>query len=152
MQVQRPKVFFALFTGELLRVKRQWPSDSICYKRYYWLFRYKRCDDVMNTALNQIHQTGKEVSAWQKPRTTWTVWESGYWWSRLPRMVCRLSFLSMLSSTILNVSSFLFGYVWIGYCFDLHRLHLFQWAIKVDTIWIQVFQGGFIRDYLFYCA
>ena len=32
----------------------------------------------------------------------------------------------------------LFGYAWIGYCFDLHGLH-FQWAIKVHTIWVQFF-------------
>ena len=42
-----------------------------------WIKFTKRYD-VMNTALNEVHQTGKGESAWQKPRTTWTIWESGY--------------------------------------------------------------------------
>ena len=33
-----------------------------------------------------------------------------------------------------NVVKYNFGYVWIGYCFDQHGLHFFQWAIRVDTI------------------
>ena len=58
--------------------KRYFPCQQlyISYERYYWLIRYKRRYDV-NTAFNQVHQAGKGESAWKKPRTTWTVWESG---------------------------------------------------------------------------
>ena len=42
-----------------------------------WI-KFTKPYDVMDTALNKVHQTGKGESAWQKPRTTWTVWESGY--------------------------------------------------------------------------
>ena len=48
-----------------------------CNVRSDWIKFTKRYD-VRNTALGQVHQTGKGQSAWQKPRTTWTVWESGY--------------------------------------------------------------------------
>ena len=48
-----------------------------CNIRSDWM-KFTKGDDVMNTAFNEVYQTGKGVSAWQKPRTTWTVWESGY--------------------------------------------------------------------------
>ena len=74
-----------------------------CNIRSDWM-KFTKRDDVMNTAFNEVYQTGKGVSAWQKPRTTWTVWESGYYFLSLAQR--QTGFAKNIWGIIKTVASF----------------------------------------------